>query len=142
MIIRPATSEDLEWIYNLNKTIFQEDVWSYQTYKKCFALSEYVFLVAENSELCGFAVGRVIKWEGEVMKIGISPKFQRQGIGFKLLNKLLEIFKKRKVNRVFLEVRESNFSAIGLYKKVGFKEVGRRKKYYRSEDALIMVLYL
>jgi ribosomal-protein-alanine N-acetyltransferase len=56
--------------------------------------------------------------------------------------KLLEEFKERKVKEVFLEVRESNFPAIKLYYKLGFKEIGRRKGYYKGEDALIMKLTL
>jgi len=41
---------------------------------------------------------------------------------------------------VFLEVRENNFSAISLYKKIGFKEINIRKNYYKDtgENALIM----
>ena len=38
-----------------------------------------------------------------------------------------------------LEVRESNISAIALYLKMGFTEVGKRKRYYENnEDALMM----
>ena len=40
--------------------------------------------------------------------------------------------------KVLLEVRESNISAINLYSKCGFKEINRRKNYYDGEDAIIM----
>ena len=142
MIIRQARLEDLHWIYSLNKVIFHEDSWSYNSYKKCLEGDKYVFLVAEEKDPCGFVLGRVIKEEAEVMKIGVSPKFQRRHIGWLLLMKLLEEFKERKVKEVFLEVRESNFPAIKLYYKLGFKEIGRRKGYYKGEDALIMKLTL
>ena len=41
---------------------------------------------------------------------------------------------------IFLEVRESNVPAISLYKKLGFEELGIRKKFYEHpiEDAIIM----
>jgi len=37
-----------------------------------------------------------------------------------------------------LEVRLSNSSAQGLYELFGFEPVGRRKNYYKNEDALVM----
>jgi len=46
----------------------------------------------------------------------------------------------RGVRAAFLEVRESNTAARGLYASRGFREIGRRKNYYRRpvEDALVM----
>ena len=42
-----------------------------------------------------------------------------------------------------LEVNENNTSAIALYKKYNFKQVGLRKKYYNNTDnAILMSLYL
>jgi ribosomal protein S18 acetylase RimI-like enzyme len=93
VIIRQARLEDLHWIYSLNKVIFHEDSWSYNSYKKCLEGDKYVFLVAEEKDPCGFVLGRVIKEEAEVMKIGVSPKFQRRHIGWLLFTKLLEEFK-------------------------------------------------
>ena len=45
---------------------------------------------------------------------------------------------------LFLEVRESNEGARGLYAKVGFEVVGVRKDYYHEpvEDAIVMKLDL
>ena len=43
----------------------------------------------------------------------------------------------------FQEVNENNISAINLYKKYRFEEVGRRKKYYdQKDDAILMNLKL
>jgi len=46
----------------------------------------------------------------------------------------------RGVRAAFLEVRESNTAARALYGSRGFREIGRRKNYYRRpvEDALVM----
>ena len=46
--------------------------------------------------------------------------------------------KDTKAEKIMLEVRESNISAIKLYEKNGFIEINRRKKYYGNEDAIIM----
>jgi ribosomal-protein-alanine N-acetyltransferase len=40
---------------------------------------------------------------------------------------------------VFLEVRLGNEKAIALYRRLGFREAGRRKSYYHDgEDAWLM----
>jgi ribosomal-protein-alanine N-acetyltransferase len=47
---------------------------------------------------------------------------------------------KQNCKNITLDVRESNSVAIRLYDQYGFREIGRRKKYYRFpvEDAIIM----
>jgi ribosomal-protein-alanine N-acetyltransferase len=52
---------------------------------------------------------------------------------------VLEDCRRGRASFVSLEVRESNRSAIGLYKKMEFAEIGKRKRYYENgEDALMM----
>ncbi|MDO5722361.1 MAG: GNAT family N-acetyltransferase [Actinomycetaceae bacterium] len=48
---------------------------------------------------------------------------------------------RRRVQRIILEVRQSNHSAQNLYRQLGFKEVSRIKRYYRQplEDAVVMI---
>ncbi len=72
--------------------------------------------------------------------LAIHPSFQRQGLGQALLWALLKSACDRQLERSTLEVRDSNLAAVSLYKKFGFKEAGRRKRYYEDtgEDALVM----
>ena len=64
--------------------------------------------------------------------------------GYRIRKEVIEEGISRKVNEVWLEVRASNQAARGLYKKVGFKEVGLRPRYYpdTNEDAITMTLAL
>ncbi len=57
-----------------------------------------------------------------------------------MLDVLLIDLGRKGVKAAFLEVRESNAAARGLYGSRGFREIGRRKNYYRRpvEDALVM----
>ena len=58
-----------------------------------------------------------------------------------MLEELIKIAKERDLKDITLEVNINNTSAINLYKKYNFKEVGIRKKYYNNlDDALIMTL--
>lgn len=78
--------------------------------------------------------------EAHIIMLAIHPQFQRQGLGQALLLALLKSAGDRQLERSTLEVRESNLAAVSLYKKFGFKEAGRRKRYYEDtgEDALVM----
>jgi [ribosomal protein S18]-alanine N-acetyltransferase len=78
--------------------------------------------------------------EAHIIMLAIHPQFQRQGLGQALLLALLKSACDRQLERSTLEVRDSNLAAVSLYKKFGFKEAGRRKKYYEDtgEDALVM----
>nr|WP_228056601.1 ribosomal protein S18-alanine N-acetyltransferase [Microcoleus sp. LEGE 07076] len=78
--------------------------------------------------------------EAHIIMLAIHPQFQRQGLGQALLWALLKSACDRQLERATLEVRDSNLAAVSLYKKFGFKEAGRRKRYYEDtgEDALVM----
>ncbi|WP_377474706.1 MAG: ribosomal protein S18-alanine N-acetyltransferase [Microcoleus anatoxicus] len=78
--------------------------------------------------------------EAHIIMLAIHPQFQRQGLGQALLLALLKSACDRQLERATLEVRDSNLAAVSLYKKFGFKEAGRRKRYYEDtgEDALVM----
>jgi ribosomal-protein-alanine N-acetyltransferase len=80
------------------------------------------------------------------MNICVAPEVQKQGVGSKLLEHMIELARK-KAEMIMLEVRPSNKGAISLYKKRGFNEIGVRKGYYPAEngdreDAVMLALDL
>ena len=72
----------------------------------------------------------------DIVNIVVDPKYRRRGIANELINFSISYFDD--LNSVMLEVNEHNKEAINLYKKNGFIEISRRKKYYGNDDALIM----
>ena len=78
--------------------------------------------------------------EADLANIATLPEVRKQGFGASLLDKVLEISRNSGVLRTFLEVRESNTPARSLYLSRDFKEIGKRRNYYRDpkEDAIIM----
>lgn len=80
----------------------------------------------------------------------VAPDYQRQGLAKRLIEQLLSVAIDNQMSKVILEVRESNLSAIALYKNFGFEQIGTRKNYYRGkendlmerENALVMQLLL
>jgi len=80
------------------------------------------------------------------LNITIRPESQGNGFGHGLLEHLMQQAKVRDAEVTFLEVRESNLNAAGLYESFGFNEIGRRRNYYPAvggrEDALVMAYSL
>ena len=72
--------------------------------------------------------------------MAVSPDYRRKGIAETLMTGLHAEGMKKNVSTFFLEVRESNAGAISLYQKMGYKEIGKRKRFYERpvEDALVM----
>lgn len=66
--------------------------------------------------------------------MGILPEFRGQGIGSKLLQKVIEHAKIFGLEKIELKVYTSNLSAVALYKKFDFEQEGLIKKYRKLED--------
>ncbi|MEQ2456219.1 ribosomal protein S18-alanine N-acetyltransferase [Flavonifractor hominis] len=95
----------------------------------------------EDGTVLGYGEVRAILDEGTLEKIVVDPRFRRQGVAEEILRAYLRLGQAH-LAFLTLEVRESNVAAIGLYEKLGFQVVGRRKNYYREEheDALLMTV--
>jgi ribosomal-protein-alanine N-acetyltransferase len=93
-------------------------------------------------------VGYLILWrildEAHIATLAIHPHYRQMGIARKLLSTVLqEMTHHYDIRLATLEVRSSNHPAQALYRSFGFREVGRRPRYYRDgEDAILMTLYL
>lgn len=88
----------------------------------------------------GFAVASQLPPQAELESIAVAPSSQRRGIARALLQSLLLELGLAGIHELWLEVRVSNAPAIALYRSLGFREIGRRPRYYTDpiEDALLM----
>ena len=120
------------------------DPWSAQDFKDCVT-SDALFLVAEaegSKAIGGYVVAFDAADEGEILNLAVAPAGRRQGLGRALVQEILAALTARGARQIYLEVRESNAPARALYAAHGFKELGRRKQYYRRpvEDAIVLRL--
>ena len=116
------------------------DPWSRRDFRECVA-AEIPFLVAEcDGAVGGYGIAHSAADEGEILNLGVAVAQRRRGLGRALVERLLADLGARGVRSVFLEVRESNTAARRLYEMLGFREVGRRSRYYRRpvEDAVVL----
>lgn len=114
------------------KTQFEESVGSYQN---------TVYEV--NGKVVGFCILQPVLDEANLLLMAVHPNQQGKGVGYKLLDESIALLKNDPV-QIFLEVRESNLAAIGLYEKSGFHQIDLRRNYYPNVDgtkehAVIMV---
>ncbi|HMN36840.1 MAG TPA: ribosomal protein S18-alanine N-acetyltransferase [Hyphomicrobium sp.] len=110
------------------------------------ASTSLIAVAGDPKTIKGFVIAQLAADEAEVLSIGVAPDWQRAGLGQMLLEGLARASRKGEARRIFLEVAEDNAAALALYRKVGFRESGRRKKYYHRSggvaDALVLVLAL
>jgi ribosomal-protein-alanine acetyltransferase len=99
---------------------------------------------ASKFGVVGFAIAAVVAPEAELETIAVAAEGQRRGVGGLLLRALVDELKTEQVSELHLEVRASNQVALGFYCQQGFKEAGRRPRYYADpeEDAVLMRLRL
>jgi len=97
-------------------------------------------VIETAGKVVGFLIGRQTIEEAEVLNLAVAPGSRRKGTAGALLQAAVAEFQTRGVNRVHLEVRESNQAGIAFYEKHGFLKAGSREGYYRDpiETALIM----
>lgn len=158
MKIRHATAADISAMLALNRASPTAAHWTEQQYLQLFQngsdAPERLVLIAESSsktltedttsEVVGFLVARHISPEWELENIVVAPAARRKGLGKRLLEALLTMARKTNSTSVFLEVRESNVAARGLYERLGFRQTGCRTAYYVNppEDAILYCLDL
>jgi len=94
----------------------------------------YVARRAGYGSVVGFALGRVVADECELLSLGVEPDFRSQGIGAQLLAAAMSRAAAEKARWFFLEVAEDNKSALRLYRSYGLTGVGQRLDYYENAD--------
>ena len=85
---------------------------------------------------------KAVAGEWEIENVVVAAEFLRRGIANELVRELIQRAQNEAASAILLEVRESNLPARRLYEKHGFREVGRRRAYYRDpvEDAILYAL--
>jgi len=139
--VRPLRLSDLPEILEIEKVSFS-DPWSVDSFRSVLSVDYYITVGVFRERLIGYLIGQFIIDELHIFNLAVDPAHRRTGIAGLMIETLREILKDN-LKTVFLEVRVSNLPAINFYKKLGFNEVGKRKKYYSNgEDALLMTLFL
>jgi ribosomal-protein-alanine N-acetyltransferase len=150
-VVRAAVERDVGRVLEIEDASFV-DPWSAEAFLAALTLPHMHFLVVEwpreqriagstgAATLAGYVLAMALGIEGEIADIAVAPEARGQGMGGALLDNATARLMETGVRTLYLEVRESNSAARGLYHSRGFAPVGRRQGYYRDplEDALVL----
>jgi [ribosomal protein S18]-alanine N-acetyltransferase len=144
--LRPATPADIHAIIAIERKTPSAAHWTEAQYASVFSdgAQRVCLVIAEGSGVQGFLVARTAGPEWELENVVVAEVGRRRGSASALMAGLIDEARSKCAEAIFLEVRESNAAARGLYTKYGFAETGRRKSYYSHprEDAILYSLGL
>lgn len=130
-------------IAKLEKDNFS-DAWSEKSLEDTFEY-DYNHLLVEkrDGKVVGYVIYSDVQGEAELLRIAVDKAYRRRGIAALLMQSMLDELTESGAERVSLEVRAHNISAVTLYKKFGFIDIFIRENYYTDpvDDALIFQLH-
>lgn len=141
MQLRGWKYEDILKIAEMEKDCFPLEPWNFQMLASSFDSESFCGVIAEDGgEIIGYGGITIAADTADIDNVAVAEPYRRGGAGTAIIKELLRIAGERGAKKVFLEVRVSNYAAMGAYLKCGFKGVYARSRYYSDgEDCLVMV---
>jgi [ribosomal protein S18]-alanine N-acetyltransferase len=140
--IEPMRPSDLPSILEIERSTFPTP-WTHENFvheieRNPFACNRVVR--SAGGEVEAYVNAWILDGEVKINNLAVRPARRGRGLGEALLTHLLELGKSLGCLGAMLEVRPTNLCALKLYHKLGFRTVGRRRRYYSDtgEDALVM----
>ena len=140
IIVRELKVEDSAAVAEMEQQIFS-DSWSEKSVFETVQQKQSVCFAAEKAgHLLGYLLAYHAADEAEIARIAVQKEARRQGAAGKLMQALEHYCEEHKMEKLLLDVRESNEAARSFYTKNGFVEDGIRQGFYvnPSEDAVLM----
>jgi ribosomal-protein-alanine N-acetyltransferase len=136
--IRDMDRSDIPQVALLEREVFPQP-WSVRTFYDELSMPNRSYLIAEgDGRVLGYGGLLLVEEDAHVTTLAVAPEARGARLGTRLLLALVDRALELGARHLTLEVRASNESARHLYERFGFSPVGKRKNYYRDEDALVM----
>ncbi|MBB5073389.1 ribosomal-protein-alanine N-acetyltransferase [Bartonella callosciuri] len=143
--IAPLQADDSFSLHKIHQLCFVP-AWGKQAFDN-FLTDHSIFgykasLIGRPDQILGFCLCRLIFDEAEIITIAVHPHFRRKGIGTLLIDSTFRHLHRERAIKLFLEVEETNISALNLYQRFEFQKISKRLAYYQEKnnrgDAIIM----
>jgi ribosomal-protein-alanine N-acetyltransferase len=124
--------KDMHDVAKLDNLAF-EPIWQLSTDDLLFAAkkSSFCTVVEHNGKIIAYQMSSTSGMYAHLARLAVHPDLQHRGIGFALVQNLLDQFiNQQNIWGVTLNTQNNNSSSIKLYQKVGFRETGERFPVY------------
>ena len=139
--LRKLTSLDLDRVLAIEEAC-QLTPWTRGNFRDCLRSGYRCRVATVDGVPAAFMILSSVLDETHLLNIAVAPAWQRRGLARWMLEQALDDAQAEGMSVLYLEVRASNHGARRLYERLGFRECGRRKNYYRTtdghEDAVLM----
>ena len=137
LYIKQIDEKDIDLCFELDSNTIS--LWTKNQWANGFKNESIeVFGLLFSNLLIGICVLQVVLDEAQINFFAINHKYRKKGFGTYLMNYLINECKKLNINKLFLEVSNTNFIAEKFYNRFNFSTVGIRRNYYRDgSDALL-----
>lgn len=139
--LRSLIATDLEAVLAIEQAS-QPTPWTLGNFRDCLHSGYQCRLATLEGRPVAFMILSSVLDESHLLNIAVAPAWQRRGLAGWMLEQALANAMTDGMSVMYLEVRASNRGAQRLYRRLGFRECGRRKDYYRAgegrEDAVLM----
>ena len=136
--VRELKKEDIKKVVYLEETFLGETLGEEMIESELGSNVTKFYVATLNEEVVGYIGRYEFLGEVEILNFVVDEIHQRKGIGQLLFNQVEQDV--HNLNKMTLEVRESNTKAINFYLKNGFKQISVRKHYYKNgEDAKVLI---
>ena len=147
LVAAPMTVADLDQVWALECSVFPYP-WSRTNFADSLASGYDCWTVRDaDGSLAGYYLLMYAVDEAHLLDVAVAAPRQRQGLGRRLLDRISARARGQGMASILLEVRPSNGRVLDVYRRYGYREIGRRKGYYPAgpdgrEDAIVMRLEL
>ena len=142
--VRSMNPADGGAVARLEAQIFS-DAWSEKSILETLEQPQAFIVVAERENtIVGYCIVYFVLDEAEIARVAVDSLQRKQGVGQKLLEATCQICREKGIERLLLDVRESNEPARRFYQAYGFEEDGIRKNFYDNpkEHAVLMSMHV
>jgi ribosomal-protein-alanine N-acetyltransferase len=139
--IRKMDLSDIRYVFEEEVKIFGKSLGEKTLYNEIMYNDlSYYYIAIVDGQRAGYIGSWLTIPNAEILNMFVSKKYRGMGIGYSLMEQIIEICNDQDIENLTLEVRKSNDYALKLYGSLGFINAAVRKKYYGDgEDALLMV---
>ena len=140
--VRMAESDDVSQIVDIEHRVHHDPMSDAMIRDELSVAQGRFWVVVAQDVVVAYAMVWVVMDQAELHNIAVAASHQRKGIARRLMRWICDDATQHGATSMFLEVRQGNVPARRLYERLGFVDVGVRRKYYQHpvEDAVVMSL--